>query len=232
MSSSQSEAGPSTLATPRLPARAPPRSDHDKLVEILAFIQSLGLSFPRFLNLMFTVEPKGQGNKVLNTTNTFLNQSNKPIYIDDILTRIYEHRFSAPKPSRPGGGNIGQVSDTVNSNNWARHRMQKWAIDLVSSLCTKEAEALMSTKDNPLRTTQKALSWAILNGWKADQLRRYIEVHAPTIWRLFEVIARRGSETAVERAEGASTTRIQASRLVRNVFICYSERTHRTECLA
>jgi len=63
MSFSQSEAGPSTLATPRLPARAPPRSDRDKLVEILAFIQSLGLSFPRFLNLMFTVEPKGQGRR-------------------------------------------------------------------------------------------------------------------------------------------------------------------------
>jgi len=38
-------------------------------------------------------------------------------------------------------------------------------------------------------------------------------VHAPTIWRLFEVIARRGSEIVVERAVGASTTRIQASRL-------------------
>ena len=62
-------------------------------------------------------------------------------------------------------------------------------------------------------------------------LRRYIEVHAPTIWRLFEVIARKGSETAVERAEGASMARIQASRLVRNVFIYYSERMHRTECL-
>jgi hypothetical protein len=100
LSSSLSEPrtpGPSTLATVRTPgssARAPPGSDHNKLAEILTLIQALGLSFPHFLKLMFTVEPKGQGNKVLNTTNSFLNHSQKPIYIDDILTRIYEHRLA------------------------------------------------------------------------------------------------------------------------------------------
>jgi hypothetical protein len=152
--------GSSTLATPQVPSsstRAPPKSDHDKLVEIITLIRALNLSFPRFLKLMFTVEPKAQGNKVLNTVNSFLNASEKPINVDDILTHIYEHRFSSPKPSRPGGGITRPASDlaedSASGNNWARYRMQQWAIDVVSSMCSKEAEILISTKDNPLMRT-------------------------------------------------------------------------------
>ena len=111
--------------------------------------------------------------------------------------------------------------------------MQKWAVNVASSLCSKEVEALMSTKDDPLRTTQKTLSWAILNGWNADHLREYIEKHAPTIWRIFETIACGSHKMAAKEAVQASqTTQIQAPRLVCNFFICYSKRMHRTECLA
>lgn len=195
--------GSSTLVppqTPHPPTRAAPKSDYDKVSEILTLIRGLNLSFPRFLKLIFTVD-KGQGNKV---SSSFLNSSPKPIHIDDILTQIYEHRFSSPRIARPGGGNAGPAADAteedaVGTNNWARYQMQQWAVNVVSSMCAGEAEALMSTKDNPLRLTRQTLSWAILNGWNVDRLRKYIETHAPTTWRLFSDIAHKGDKTAAIR---------------------------------
>lgn len=110
MSSLWSEAGPLTLATPQLPARAPPRSDHDKLVEILAFIQSLGLCSLAFSISCSLWNLRAKEIKFWTPLTHSLTKATSPSYVDDILTRIYEHRFSAPKPLWPGGGNIGQAS--------------------------------------------------------------------------------------------------------------------------
>ena len=89
-------------------------------------------------------------------TSSFLNAHEKTIYIDHILDLIYKHRFSSPKRTRPAGQDIG-TSQSANVEDYARYRMQRWAIGVVSSMCSEEADALMRTRDNPLRITTRVI---------------------------------------------------------------------------
>jgi len=198
MDPSPSTSHPASAPSTQTPVKAPPTGDQEKLVEILSLIRTLKLSLPRFLELLFAIEGRGArgGNAVSSAISSFLNAHEKTIYIDHILDLIYNHRFSSPKRTRPAGQDI--TPQNANVGDYARYRMQRWAIGVVSSVCLEEAEALMKTRDNPLRMSRQSLSWAILHGWDIEHLRKYMQSHAPTIFRLMNDISKKKRQTGTE----------------------------------
>jgi len=85
--------------------------------------------------------------------------------------------------------------------------VQRWAIGMVSSMCLEEADALMRTRDHPLRTSRQTLSWAILHGWDIEHLHKYMQSHAPTIWRPMIDISKKRHQTGTEGNPPASQSR-------------------------
>jgi len=100
-----------------------------------------------------------------------------------------------------------RTSQSANDEDYARYCMQRWAIGMVSSMCLEEADALMRTRDNPLRMSWQTLSWAILHGWDIEHLRKYMQSHAPTIWRLMIDISKKRHQTGTEGNPIASQSR-------------------------
>jgi hypothetical protein len=181
--------------------REPPKSDQEKLEEILGLIQRRGFMFPRFLETLLSIHAQGTGNVVSNTLVPFLGSTRTQPSITQLLELIYNHRFSAPKKSRGGRASTHTSDDADIRNEWARHRMRQWALEVVSSMISEEVGLLMTTESNPLCMNKQALSWAVIYGWNITALMDHVKKRAPTLWRLVTTIACRDSRPSTNSKE-------------------------------
>ncbi|KAG6835289.1 hypothetical protein H0H93_003080 [Arthromyces matolae] len=198
-----------SAATTETPGRSRPRTDAQKLKDILNTIRAAGWSLPTFLFNLFRIKKHKPGYGVEDIErdaqhqqmlSSLFNGAAKPTF-GSLMDLMYQNAQKIPY--RKGDNTIptGQFRFTSTlSHDTVDHAypaMTIWAVQLVANLVRAEAEtmiqpenglhlrAAVKSKHDRLRETKAAAAtWEAVDGFSMDALQGIAQRHATVLWHI------------------------------------------------
>ncbi|KAF8596322.1 hypothetical protein BDV93DRAFT_572129 [Ceratobasidium sp. AG-I] len=176
------------MARERKTDRQSPRTEQEKLDEILALISDFGWTLGYFLLLLFSNFRASEDLNNPERTSShsrfvsfFLSgaSSNTNTSLQNILTAIYNHPDSSPTQTRAYGSNS---ATPVNDHTpMARHQMLLWSVIIVRAHIVKEATSLARATAG-LHLPIARQDWETVMQFSVQTLRNCILLTAPVLY--------------------------------------------------